>query len=286
MGLRLFGVVSVTLLLLLVLAIVRLVVLLVQLLTFRYTIIISTVAFICWFVDSRRRRYARGFYSCSRIPQTTMMGEEREIEDYKVWLDRQDEFTTFESPSIALEAPGAVSNQFKKMIMAPPSETESEDDESESGRVVNVNEMPVSAPSLRPRSFLDVRSRSSNTECDLQLRDATRPRSSSAAGNSKFMARKIDANSINHVAEGRERRVPRRRADTGTVSNANQSVRSRRATFVNKPDAHALRNSSSAKHEDTPNSDGYWIGDFRVQRIVPRRSHAINSKTNKVLERL
>ncbi|POM70954.1 hypothetical protein PHPALM_12548 [Phytophthora palmivora] len=212
------GVALVTLLLLLTAAIVRLVVLLVHLVTLRYTVAGGAVALACWFVDSRRRRYAKGFYSCSRL---------------------------------------------KKVATAPPSETESEDDDSEVGGVSSANKTPVTSPSRHSQSLLDVRTRSYTAD-ELQRRQATRPRSSSAAD--------VD----------RKRRVPRRRADTGMTNNAKHNERSRRATFTSKQDVYsASRRSSSDRLEDALRSDGYWIGDFRVQRrLVSRRSHTNSPKAN------
>eukprot|EP00644_Phytophthora_capsici_P007811 jgi/Phyca11/574374/estExt2_Genewise1.C_PHYCAscaffold_610199 len=204
------GVAAVALLLLLTAAILRLAVLFVQLVTLRYTLAVGAIVLACWFVDSRRRRYAKGFYSCSRVS-------------------------------------------------APPSETESEDDDSEIGSSSSGNKMPVGSPSRHSKSLMDVRTRSNTTDGELQRRQATRPRSSSA-----------------------KRRVPRRRADTGMTGNSKHSERSRRATFTSKQDAYAASTrSNSERVEDALRSDGYWIGDFRVQRrLVSRRSHANSPKAN------
>ncbi|EGZ06578.1 hypothetical protein PHYSODRAFT_531430 [Phytophthora sojae] len=202
------GVALAALLLLLTAAIVRLVVLLVQLVTPRYTLAACASALALWFVDSRRQRYAKGFYSCSR-----------------------------------------------KVAAAPPSETESEDDDSEAGAPPSIKARARSPASRHSKSLANVRTRSNTTDGELQRRQATRPRSSSA----------------------RKRRVPRRRADTGMNGTAKHQERSRRATFASKQDAY-VRRSSSERLEDALRSDGYWIGDFRVQRrLVSRRSHTTSS---------
>ncbi|EEY59036.1 uncharacterized protein PITG_21179 [Phytophthora infestans T30-4] len=198
------------LLILLTAATVRLAVMLVQLVTPRYTLAICAVALACWFVDSRRRRYARGFYSCSRV------------------------------------------------ATAPPSETESEDDDSEVGGSSRATKMSACSSSRHSMSLVDVRTRSNTTDRELQRRHATRPRSTS------------------------KHRVPRRRADTGMTGSTKHNERSRRATFTSKQDAHGTSSrSGSDMLEDALRSDGYWIGDFRVQRrLVSRRSHANSPKAN------
>ncbi|KAG1684450.1 hypothetical protein DVH05_011123 [Phytophthora capsici] len=287
MGVRLMcvaGVAAVALLLLLTAAILRLAVLFVQLVTLRYTLAVGAIVLACWFVDSRRRRYAKGFYSCSRVPQTTLQTIEEDTctqpEEAVAGTQEQEPVTAIVAPV----TPETMPVQVKK-VSAPPSETESEDDDSEIGSSSSGNKMPVGSPSRHSKSLMDVRTRSNTTDGELQRRQATRPRSSSAVGDSRSSRTssktKASRGSNADVME-KKRRVPRRRADTGMTGNSKHSERSRRATFTSKQDAYAASTrSNSERVEDALRSDGYWIGDFRVQRrLVSRRSHANSPKAN------
>ncbi|KAL3664506.1 hypothetical protein V7S43_010258 [Phytophthora oleae] len=284
MGVRLMcvaGVAVVALLLLLTAAIVRLAVLLVQLVTLRYTLTVGAIALACWFVDSRRQRYAKGFYSCSRVPRATL----QTIEEHTQPEEAEEEAHEQERvPETAVVAPVTLPVQVKK-VSAPPSETESEDDDSEIGAGSGGNKMRSSSPCRQSKSLLDVRTRSNTTDGELQRRQATRPRSSSAVGDSRssrtISKTKVSRGSNADVME-KKRRVPRRRADTAMTGISTHKERSRRATFTSKQDAYAASNrSNSERVEDALRSDGYWIGDFRVQRrLVSRRSHANSPKAN------
>uniref|UniRef100_H3H1Z6 Uncharacterized protein n=1 Tax=Phytophthora ramorum TaxID=164328 RepID=H3H1Z6_PHYRM len=273
MGLRLMcvaGAAGVALLLLLTAAILRLCVLLIELVTLRYSLAICALSLSCWFVDSRRQRYAKGFYSCSRVPQTQPEDEAKQ---------GQEEETPV-AATVAPVMPEALPAQPTKVATAPPSETESEDDESEAGGSPSVKAPPAS----HSKSFADVRTRSNTTDGELQRRQATRPRSSSAVGDSRSSrgaARGADQRSGKEDVE-RKRRMPRRRADTGMAAANKHNERSRRATFASKQDAYAAPSRSNSEMlEDALRSDGYWIGDFRVQRrLVPRRSYASSPKGN------
>ncbi|KAL4092913.1 hypothetical protein PRIC1_011902 [Phytophthora ramorum] len=283
MGLRLMcvaGAAGVALLLLLTAAILRLCVLLIELVTLRYSLAICALTLSCWFVDSRRQRYAKGFYSCSRVPQTQPEDEAKQ---------GQEEETPV-AATVAPVMPEALPAQPTKVATAPPSETESEDDESEAGGSPSVKAPPAS----HSKSFADVRTRSNTTDGELQRRQATRPRSSSAVGDSRssrgaardsrssrVAARGADQRSGKEDVE-RKRRMPRRRADTGMAAANKHNERSRRATFASKQDAYAAPSRSNSEMlEDALRSDGYWIGDFRVQRrLVPRRSYASSPKGN------
>ncbi|KAG2769084.1 hypothetical protein PC129_g15959 [Phytophthora cactorum] len=168
------------------------------LVTLRYTLGIGA----CWFADSRRRRYAKGFYSCSRVPQTPPVAP------------------------VALESLESLPAQLKKLA---PSEIESEDDDSEVGGVPSVNKTPATSPSGHSKSLLDVRTRSNTTDGEIQRRQATRPRSTSAAGESRSRRSstrgKVSRN-INADVKESNRRVPRRRADTGMTSSTKHNERS------------------------------------------------------------
>ncbi|KAI9985380.1 hypothetical protein PInf_004734 [Phytophthora infestans] len=242
MGLQLMCVAGGALALLLILltaATVRLAVMLVQLVTPRYTLAICAVALACWFVDSRRRRYARGFYSCSRVPQIeqtqehTQPDEEEEDgeEDEKRYKQEDQSPVTAVVAPMARETLESLQVELRKVATAPPSETESEDDDSESEDLAEL----------------------------LRL-----------------------SRSMNADVKERKHRVPRRRADTGMTGSTKHNERSRRATFTSKQDAHGTSSrSGSDMLEDALRSDGYWIGDFRVQRrLVSRRSHANSPKAN------
>ncbi|KAG7395292.1 hypothetical protein PHYBOEH_003959 [Phytophthora boehmeriae] len=272
------GVALAALLLLLLAAIVRLAVLLVQLVTLRYTLALSVLLLSGWFLDSRRRRYARGFYSCSQVPQTApRLEEETQTEGGEKTL----------LAAVAPVAPvEAATEQLKKVTTAPPSETESEDDDSEATSAVSSKKPVSSSTSRHSQSLADVRARSNTSDGELQRRLATRPRSSSAAGDRanrlptadnrpRALTSRGTRTNIANVPMEKKRRVPRRRADTGTTNDKHKE-RSRRATFASKQDAYmAAGRSSSEMLEDALRSDGYWIGDFSVQRrLVARRSHA------------
>ncbi|KAK1942401.1 hypothetical protein P3T76_005900 [Phytophthora citrophthora] len=287
MGVRLMcvaGAVVVALLLLLTAAIVRLAVLLVQLVTLRYTLAVGAVALACWLVDSRRRRYAKGFYSCSRVPHTTLQTIEETTQPEEAEEETQEQERVPETSVVAPVTPEAMPVQAKK-VSAPPSETESEDDDSEIGASSSSNKMPANSHSIHSMSLMDVRTRSNTTDGELQRRQATRPRSSSAVGDSRS-SRTSSKSKVSHGSNAdvmeKKRRVPRRRADTSMTSSSKQNERSRRATFTSKQDAYAASSrSNSERVEDALRSDGYWIGDFRVQRrVVSRRSHANSPKAN------
>ncbi|KAG7379558.1 hypothetical protein PHYPSEUDO_008461 [Phytophthora pseudosyringae] len=296
MGLRLMcvaGAALVALLLLLTAAILRLALLLVTLVTLRYTLAVGAVALACWFVDSRRQRYAKGFYSCSRVPQAQQPatteeqvqaeGEENEEEAEET---RGQEEQAPVAAAVAPVAPETLPVQLKQVATTPPSETESEDDDSEAGAASSRHKTAASSPSRHNKSLVDVRTRSNTTDGELQRRQATRPRSSSAVGEGRSgrttTTRGAVSRSSNADAMERKRQVARRRADTGMASHSTHKERSRRATFTSKHDTYAASNrSSSERLEDALRSDGYWIGDFRVQRrLVPRRSHANSPKAN------
>ncbi|KAG2773844.1 hypothetical protein PC129_g5327 [Phytophthora cactorum] len=291
MGLRLMCVAGgalALLLLLLTAAILRLAVLLVQLVTLRYTLGIGAVVLACWFADSRRRRYAKGFYSCSRVPLMPRTEEQTQPQEEKVEQQKEQEeqapVTAVVAP-VALETLESLPAPLKKLATAPPSETESEDDDSEVGGAPNVNKTPATSPSGHSKSLLDVRTRSNTTDGEIQRRQATRPRSTSVAGESRSSrspTRGTVSRNINADVKESNRRVSRRRADTGMTSSTKHNERSRRATFASKQDALAASTrSSSDRVEDALRSDGYWIGDFRVQRrLVSRRSHANSPKAN------
>ncbi|RLN51105.1 hypothetical protein BBJ29_006942 [Phytophthora kernoviae] len=202
------GVALATMILMLLAAILRITVLLVQMVTLRYTFALCALLISVWFLDSRRRRYARGFYSCSQVPQTERQEQARLEEKITEEEKEEEEKVHREKTSFAAVAPVApveaktAPEQLKKVATAPPSETESEDDDSEA-------------------------------------------------------------------------------TDTGTTNDKHKE-RSRRATFASKQDVYmAAGRSSSEMLEDALRSDGYWIGDFSVQRrLVARRSHASSPKAN------
>ncbi|GMF65451.1 unnamed protein product [Phytophthora lilii] len=283
MGLRLMcvaGVALAALLLLLTAAILRLAVLLVQLVTLRYSLAACALALGCWFVDSRRQRYAKGFYSCSRVPQA-QAPQTQEPEEETQTQEAESPVTTAVAPVTPETLPPV---QLEKAPKAPPSETESEDDDSEVGSSASSVKAPASSPASRHnKSLADVRVRSNTTDGELQRRHATRPRSSSAVGEtrpSRSATRTAVARSSNADVMERKRR-PRRRADTGMTNAAKNNERSRRATFTSKQDAYGSSRSNSEMLEDALRSDGYWIGDFRVQRrLVPRRIYANSPKAN------
>ncbi|KAF4044782.1 hypothetical protein GN244_ATG02853 [Phytophthora infestans] len=296
MGLQLMCVAGGALALLLILltaATVRLAVMLVQLVTPRYTLAICAVALACWFVDSRRRRYARGFYSCSRVPQIeqtqehTQPDEEEEDgeEDEKRYKQEDQSPVTAVVAPMARETLESLQVELRKVATAPPSETESEDDDSEVGGSSRATKMSACSSSRHSMSLVDVRTRSNTTDRELQRRHATRPRSTSSASDSrcsKMTSRGTVSRSMNADVKERKHRVPRRRADTGMTGSTKHNERSRRATFTSKQDAHGTSSrSGSDMLEDALRSDGYWIGDFRVQRrLVSRRSHANSPKAN------
>jgi len=66
------------------------------------------------------------------------------------------------------------------------------------------------------------------------------------------------------------------------ASGSKHGERSRRATFTSKQEAlTASSRSNSEMLEDALRSDGYWIGDFSVQRrLVSRRGYANSPKAN------
>ncbi|KAG2834900.1 hypothetical protein PC112_g5913 [Phytophthora cactorum] len=80
---------------------------------------------------------------------------------------------------VALETLESLPAPLKKLATAPPSETESEDDDSEVGGAPSVNKTPATSPSGHSKSLLDVRTRSNTTDGEIQRRQATRPRSTS-----------------------------------------------------------------------------------------------------------
>ncbi|CAI5719888.1 unnamed protein product [Hyaloperonospora brassicae] len=247
------GIALLALLVALTAAVLRLLLLVVHLVTPRYTLMLGSLAFALWFGVSRRQRCARGFYSCSQKVATT-----------------------------------------------PPSETESEDDENEAtaGRVSSGSATLVANGSAAPSPFssvgqdkrlVDVRTRRDPLDDVQQQRRPSRPRSSSAADDirsSLVPAGSTDSCSRVDAEELEPKRVAlRRRADTSmtttTGSTLKQPERMRRATFMSKQDPHvaAARRLSSDRLENTLGSDGYWIGDFSMQRrVVSRRSYTTSPR--------
>ncbi|KAF1782440.1 EF-Hand 1, calcium-binding site [Phytophthora cactorum] len=211
------------------------------------------LVFACWFADSRRRRYAKGFYSCSRVPQMPRTEEQTQPQEEKVEQQKEQEeqapVTAAVAP-VALESLESLPAQLKKLATAPLSETESEDDDSE------LEEFPTEKFSG-----------------DRPLVRAPRWRLEKVDPGGHPLEEQSRATFNADVKES-NRRVLRRRADTGMTSSTKHNERSRRATFASKQDALAASTrSSSDRVEDALRSDGYWIGDFRVQRrLVSRRS--------------
>ncbi|GMF57558.1 unnamed protein product [Phytophthora fragariaefolia] len=207
-----------------------------------------------------------------RAPEMLRDAEEEAEED--------EEEEAAATAAVAPVTPETLPTQPEKAPTAPPSETESEDDDSEAGGTPSAKARASSPASEHSKSLADVRMRSNTTDGELQRRQATRPRSSSAAGDrrpSRSPVRAPVSRSSHADVLERKRREPRRRADTGMNGVAKQHERSRRATFASKQDAY-VRRSSSERVEDALRSDGYWIGDFRVQRrLVSRRSHTNSS---------
>ncbi|KAG3079891.1 hypothetical protein PI125_g20594 [Phytophthora idaei] len=160
-----------------------------------------------------------------------------------------------QAPVTAAVAPVALESlpaQLKKLATAPLSETESEDDDSEIGGVPSVNKTPATSPSGHSKSLLDVRTRSNTTDGEIQRRQATRPRSTLAK------------------REGEQPQC----AETARGHGYDEQYQAQRALA-------ASTRSSSDRVEDALRSDGYWIGDFCVQRrLVSRRSHANSPKAN------
>ncbi|CAH0475253.1 unnamed protein product [Peronospora belbahrii] len=296
------GVAVVALLLLTIATLFCLLMLLVQLVTLRYTLMSGAVALTLWFVNSRRQRYAKGFYSCSRVPQTqssqqaeekaALLKREQEKEEALMQMKAAVSYTAYAE---------MLSGHHKKVVTTPPSETESEDDDSEAvgagearevvgageaRKVVGEGEacinkkVQTNAPYSRHcMSLTDVRMRSHTTDAKPQGQEATRLRSSSAIGGSRFgrssaRGKVVCTSSADGTAE--KRKIPRRRADTGMMNNVKQMERSRRATFASKQDVRTA--SSRSNSEDALRVEGYWIGDFCVQRrVVSRRVHHANS---------
>ncbi|KAF1773706.1 hypothetical protein GQ600_13001 [Phytophthora cactorum] len=156
---------------------------------------------------------------------------------------------------VALETLESLPAPLKKLATAPPSETESEDDDSEVGGAPSVNKTPATSPSGHSKSLLDVRTRSNTTDGEIQRRQATRPRSTSR---NRSSTRGTVSRNINADVKESNRRVSRRRADTGMTSSTKHNERSRRATFASKQDALAASTrSSSDRVEDALRSDGY-----------------------------
>jgi len=128
MGLRLMcvaGVALVALLLLLTATILRLALLLVQLVSLKYSLAVCALALAVWFVDSRRQCYAKGFYSCSRVPQAAALEQKREQvqpEEEDREEDRQETQPQQEKASVV---PVALPVAIKKVANVTPSETES-----------------------------------------------------------------------------------------------------------------------------------------------------------------
>ena len=190
-----------------------------------------------------------------------------------------------------------VMDHLKKVAATPPSETESEDDENDAtaGRALSGSATRAAGGSAalsraasclfaQDKRLVDVRTHRDSIDDEQQQRRPSRPRSSSAADDirsslvpagSADSCSRVDAEELEpkHV-------VLRRRADTSmtttTSSTLTQPERMRRATFVSKQDPHvaASRRFSSDRLENALGSDGYWIGDFGMQRrVVSRRSH-------------
>ncbi|CAI5730742.1 unnamed protein product [Peronospora destructor] len=275
------GVGVAALLLITIAATLRVLVLLVQLATLRYTLTTGALALTFWLVNSRRQGYAKGFYSCSRVPPMEVKAAQSEGEKYK-----EEDKNTQQQEMVPVTRSEILSGRQKKVTTAPPSETESEEDESEvvmEKREASGNKMtPTSTLCARhSMSLMDVRMRSHTTDEEEQWPQMTRPRSSSTSGDSRLSRLNTQAKAhcvSNNANETQHKcRVPRRRADTGMNNNSKQNERSRRATFASKQDANM--GPSSDKVEDALRVNGYWIGDFRVERrLASRRSHTSSPK--------
>ncbi|CAH0485772.1 unnamed protein product [Peronospora farinosa] len=266
------GVGVVALLLITIAACVRLLMLLVQLVTLRYTLTIGALALTFWLVNARRQRYAKGFYSCSRVPSMDVKAaQQSEGETYKEEDKIQEE--------VPVTCSEVLSSRQKKVTTAPPSETESEEDDSEvivgKEEASDTKTTPTNTPCARhSMSLMDVRACCYTTNGEEQWQQTTRPRSSSTVDDGRS-SRLNTCMSSYSIGKQHKRRVPRRRADTGMTNKSQQNERSRRATFASKQDTDT--GPSPDKVEDALRVNGYWIGDFRVERRLSSRRSYTNS---------
>ncbi|KAI9920031.1 hypothetical protein PsorP6_015714 [Peronosclerospora sorghi] len=260
----------VALLLLVIATILRLFVLFVQLVTPRYALMISLLAFTLWFVDSRRRRYAKGFYSCARVPHAPTS---LELNDPRGKQEEEEEEEERQFTPTLTAVPWMTSqvDECNKVASAVLSETESEDDESDGGgRKALSGSKPLlvtTSLSSSSKSCLDMSMRRNNPT---ERVGPTRPRSSSATGiRPQLPTTRSMVHRSNTDRTERHDQVPRRRQDTRGTNNSEQVECARRASFkdVRIPSSR----SSLDRLDEALRSDGYWIGDFQ---LVSRRGQS------------
>ncbi|KAG3246311.1 hypothetical protein PI124_g8943 [Phytophthora idaei] len=160
------------------------------------------------------------------MPRTEEQSQPREEKVEQQKEQEEQAPVTAAVASVALETLESLPAPLKKLATAPPSETESEDDDSETEKFSGDRPL-VRAPRRESRS-------------------------------SRPSTRGTVSRNINADVKESNRRVSRRRADSGMTSSTKHNERSRRATFASKQDALAASTrSSSDRVEDALRSDGY-----------------------------
>lgn len=342
---------AVALVLVLLAAVLAVLVKLVLWLSVSRSLLAVAAAALYWFVASRRRRYARGFYSCSQVPQTvttpveTMADEapsdeapaavtgenvpaacvrkptmESQLADAVPTMTEapvadvdQDADATVEAAMSddvvsdsahgvkvspvrrrSMQLPGPLALKFKGDASSPSlSATESEDDEDEL---------------VLTRSFASLQSATSPTRAafvppaPISAARKVRPRSSSSSSGFSVANRKRLLGSPMHHPQNPH---PHPHSSTAARPHPNSMtpVRNRRSATIAthhpssstsassanmtphnvKRNVFARRSAASERElmQEKMAADGYWIGDFRLERqLVPRRSFLSNAANN------
>lgn len=261
----------------------RLLLLLVGLVSADVALLLAALLALYCFVDSRRQRVARGFYSCGRVRTDERRSAPSAAAD-RPWADDEEEkqaeavrpvegpnnppkVTNEEQEKTRAEQDKTQDNQHEtegegQKLQLPPavpvklkafepsvSETESEEDEDSSGSARS----SASSSERRPRS------RASSSASDVLSHRSRRSATAVApASGSLYDVLPRSRRSLSS-ATARERRA---------ASAAPERRSSRRDTFAG---SRAALRSERQVIEDALQADGYWIGDFHlVRKRVPR----------------
>lgn len=342
---------AVALVLVLLAAVLAVLVKLVIWLSISKTLLAVTALTLYWFVASRRRRYARGFYSCSQVPPpavttpattTTKTAAVDAAGEVPVAVTTASDAAAFvRRPAIesqwsssadassiptmtsdapvadadrdadartasddagsgaahgvkvipvrrrSIQLPGPLTMKLKGDASSPSlSATESEDDDDEPALTCSFassrsTTSPMRAASVSPApAARKVRPRSSSSSSGFSaanrkrlLGSPVRPPQNPHMHSSTSLTVRPHSNAMTPVRT--------RRSATIATNNTNSSSFS--GTPHNKRSAFARRSAASERElmQEKMAADGYWIGDFRLERqLVTRRSFLSTTNRN------
>lgn len=312
MGLTLIAV-AVALVLLLLIATSVVLVKLVLYVSLQNTLLVLLGTSLYWFINSRRQRYAKGFYSCCQVPQEQQQQQQQQMEqvaslvrDQAQHQDANEDAASTVCRSTEEPCTEPVTTTAKATHGAAVASIEADvatvaDDERD------VMQQLLPEPLIPTKILLDASSFSATESEDdddelVENRIPTRPsltsspRQTAPPPPTPALSRKVrprSSSSSSGISSANRKRLmsgsPRRPSPPTSAGSSNAAspnsltpVRSRRAATLVPPHSGPLKRNAFARRsaaserelmQEKMESDGYWIGDFRLDRqLVLRRS--------------